>query len=63
VIKTSELHRIAALEGIRFDQIEWNKGAWGNQLGPLMKNVPDFEEVWQEWIATFHRIFGKNNSI
>jgi hypothetical protein len=41
---------------------EWNKGAWGNQLGPLMKNVPDFEEVWQEWVTTFHRIFGENNS-
>jgi len=37
---------------------EWNKDAWGNQLGPLMKDVPDFKEVWQEWVTTFHRIFG-----
>jgi len=42
---------------------EWKKGAWGNQIGPLIKNVPDFEEVWQEWIATFHRMFLENNSI
>ncbi len=42
---------------------EWNKDAWTNQLNPLMKNIPGFEEVWQEWVTTFHRILGENNSI
>jgi len=42
---------------------DWNKGAWRSQLGPLMKEVPGFEEVWQEWVTTFHRIFGENNSM
>jgi len=42
---------------------EWNKGVWRSHLGPLIKDVPDFEEVWEEWVTTFHRIFGKNNSM
>ena len=42
---------------------EWNKEAWGNQLGPLMKDVSDSDGVWQEWVTTFHRIFGENSSI
>lgn len=42
---------------------EWNKGVWRSHLGPLMQDVPGFEEVWQEWVTTFHRIFGENNSI
>lgn len=36
---------------------EWNKDAWENILGPLMKTVPDFNEVWRELVATFKNIF------
>lgn len=36
---------------------EWNRNAWVTQMKPLMKEVPDFEEVWQEWVAVFHRLF------
>jgi hypothetical protein len=38
---------------------ERNKSAWDNQLGPLMKNVPEFDKVWNEWIDTFQEIFGR----
>ncbi|MBM4278253.1 MAG: nucleotidyl transferase AbiEii/AbiGii toxin family protein [Deltaproteobacteria bacterium] len=36
---------------------ERNKNTWGNSLIPLMKTVPDFEEVWNEWSLKFHEIF------
>jgi hypothetical protein len=36
---------------------EWNKDAWGNILGPLMKTVPDFDEVWKELVVTLPKIF------
>ena len=36
---------------------EWNKDAWENILGALMKTVPDFNEVWEEWILKFKKIF------
>jgi predicted nucleotidyltransferase component of viral defense system len=35
---------------------EWNKGAWENILRPLMKTVPDFHEVWKEWVAVLPEI-------
>lgn len=35
---------------------EWNKGAWENILRPLMKTVPDFNEVWKEWVAVLPEI-------
>jgi hypothetical protein len=33
---------------------EWNKNAWLNRLGPMLKDVPDFDLVWDEWVKTFH---------
>jgi len=36
---------------------EWNKDAWENQMKPLMKSVPDFEQVWQAWVDCCQRIF------
>lgn len=39
---------------------EWNKDAWGNHLKPMMKTVPEFDEVWQEWISAFHELFGSS---
>lgn len=37
---------------------EWNKDAWNNQLKPLMKKVPDFEKVWEEWVGKCRELFG-----
>jgi hypothetical protein len=36
---------------------EWNKDAWGNILRPLMKAVPDFDEVWKELVVTLQKNF------
>ena len=38
---------------------EWNKKTWKNRLGPMLKEVPDFDLVWKEWTETFHRMTGK----
>ena len=35
----------------------WNREAWGNQLGPMMKSLPDLDMVWGEWVATAREIF------
>jgi hypothetical protein len=35
---------------------EWNKNAWLNRLGPMLKDVPDFDQVWKEWVNTFHEL-------
>ena len=37
---------------------EWNKDAWKNQLGPLMKDVPDFGKVWKDWSGRCQQLFG-----
>ncbi len=37
---------------------EWNKNAWGNQLGPLMKDIPDLDKAWEEWVAKARELFG-----
>lgn len=36
---------------------EWNKDAWENILKSLMKTVPELNEVWDEWIVTFKKLF------
>jgi hypothetical protein len=38
---------------------EWNKTAWRDRLGPMLKDPPDFDQVWKEWTETFHKIVGK----
>jgi predicted nucleotidyltransferase component of viral defense system len=38
---------------------EWNKNAWRDRLGPMLKDLPDFDQVWKEWTETFHKIAGK----
>jgi len=38
---------------------DWNKKAWKDRLGPMLKEVPEFDLVWKEWIETFHRMTGK----
>jgi hypothetical protein len=32
---------------------EWNRNAWRDRLGPMLKELPDFELVWKEWTETF----------
>jgi hypothetical protein len=36
---------------------EWNRKAWGNLLGPMLKTLPDYDEVWGEWIAVCRKIW------
>lgn len=38
---------------------EWNKTAWKDRLGPMLKELPDFEIVWKEWTETFEKIAGE----
>ncbi len=38
---------------------EWNNNAWQDRLGPMIKELPDFDLVWKEWTETFHRIAGE----
>jgi predicted nucleotidyltransferase component of viral defense system len=35
---------------------EWNEHAWLDRLGPMLKNVPDFDRVWKEWVKTFRTL-------
>lgn len=37
---------------------EWNENAWLNRLGPMLKDVPDFDRLWKEWVKTFHKLVG-----
>ena len=30
---------------------EWNRSAWGSQLLPTLKNGPDYDVVWDEWMT------------
>lgn len=39
---------------------DWNSKAWRDRLGPMLKELPDFEIVWKEWSETFEKIAGKN---
>jgi len=38
---------------------EWNRRAWTNALGPMMREVPDYEQVWSEWRNVHSLIFLK----
>jgi len=37
---------------------ELNRSGWSKQLEPLMKSVPEFDRVWEEWVVTCREIFG-----
>jgi hypothetical protein len=39
---------------------EWNQEAWENQMKPLMKRVPDLEQVWQAWVDYCQKLFAAN---
>jgi hypothetical protein len=35
---------------------EWNENAWRDRLGPMMKDVPDFDCMWKEWVKIFREL-------
>jgi hypothetical protein len=46
------------LSGLTSDNLkDWNTDAWENQMKPLMKSVPDFEQVWKEWVNRCRSLF------
>jgi len=47
---------LAALTSADLKQL--NKNAWRDRLGPMLKELPDFNVVWKEWTDTFHRLIG-----
>ncbi|MCX5817245.1 MAG: nucleotidyl transferase AbiEii/AbiGii toxin family protein [Proteobacteria bacterium] len=43
------------IRGLTSDTLrEWNEKAWLDRLGPMLKNTPDFDRLWNEWVKTFH---------
>jgi len=38
---------------------EWNRNAWRDRLEPMLKDLPDFNNVWKEWGDTFYTMTGK----
>ena len=36
---------------------EWNRNAWKNQLGQMMREVPDYDMVWDDWTKKCRGIF------
>jgi hypothetical protein len=40
---------------------ERNTDAWENQMKPLMKSVPDFHQVWEEWVNGCRSLFDGSN--
>lgn len=38
---------------------EWNRQAWHNLLGPMLKVLPNYDEVWREWVTVYHKIWGE----
>jgi len=48
------------LSGLTSDKLRgWNKNVWQDRLGPMLKELPDFDLVWKEWVETFRNIAGK----
>lgn len=48
------------LSGLTSDKLrEWNKNVWKDRLGPMLKELPDFNLVWKEWVETFQSITEK----
>ncbi len=35
---------------------EWNENAWLHRLGPMLKDLPDFDLMWTQWHRTFHAL-------
>lgn len=50
------------LSGLSSENLkEWNKDAWENQMKPLIKSVPDFEQVWRAWIDNCQKLSEANH--
>ena len=41
---------------------EWNKEAWLSRLVPMLKELPDFDPVWKEWVETFEGLLKENKA-
>ena len=39
---------------------EWNRDVWADRLGPMLRELPDFERVWRDWVETFQKLAGKS---
>jgi uncharacterized protein len=39
------------------DLLEWNRQAWTNQLAPMLKEPPDYDEVWKAWVGICKDLF------
>jgi uncharacterized protein len=35
---------------------EWNEKAWLDRLGPMLKELPQFDRVWKEWVKNFQEL-------
>ena len=52
----------AALSVLTSDNLkEWNTVAWENQIKPLMKSVPEFHQLWEEWVNRCRDLFDGSN--
>lgn len=48
------------LNGLISDNLrEWNRDAWVDRLGPMLKELPEFEQTWREWVETFRKMMNK----
>jgi predicted nucleotidyltransferase component of viral defense system len=48
------------IKGLTSDSLKTlNRKAWRDRLGPMLKEVPEFDLVWKEWTETFHTMTGK----
>ncbi|BAU49849.1 hypothetical protein SVA_3301 [Sulfurifustis variabilis] len=48
------------LEGLISENLrEWNRDAWVDRLGPMLKELPEFEQTWREWVETFRKMVSK----
>lgn len=37
---------------------EWNRNAWRDRLGPMLKYLPDIDQVWTEWTEKLRIMMG-----
>jgi predicted nucleotidyltransferase component of viral defense system len=45
------------IAGLTSDTLRgWDENAWLERLGPMLKDVPDFDRVWKEWVKTFREL-------
>jgi len=40
---------------------EWNENAWIYRLGPMLKEIPDFDATWKEWVNTFQDLVNRGD--